>query len=99
MVRRRYFGHTSRGGGDVIDRVNATGYGGGHRYSVEENLFWWSLKRTPAQVLRAWMASPPHRAGILGRRWRHFGLAVLMRSPFGAGGITVVGVFGVRRSG
>ena len=42
------------------------------------------------------MASPAHRANILNPGWNHFALAVVMRSPFGRGGITVVGVFGRR---
>jgi uncharacterized protein YkwD len=96
MVRKRYFGHLSRSGRDVVDRVKLTGYGRGGRFTVEENLFWWSVERSPAGVLGAWMASAPHRAGILGRHWRHFGLAVMMRSPFSSGGITVVCVFGTR---
>ena len=42
------------------------------------------------------MASSTHRANILNPAWNHFGLATVMRSPFGGGGITVVGVFGRR---
>jgi uncharacterized protein YkwD len=96
MIRKHYFGHVSRSNRDVVDRVAATGYNRGGRFAAQENLYWWSPRRSAAQVLRAWMASAPHRANILGPDWDHFGLAVVMRSPFGRGGITVVGVFGRR---
>jgi uncharacterized protein YkwD len=96
MIRKHYFGHVSRTNRDVVDRVAATGYNRGGRFAAQENLYWWSPRRTAAEVLQAWMASPPHRANILGPDWDHFGLAVVMRSPFRRGGITVVGVFGRR---
>ena len=79
----------------MVDRVAATGYNRG-RFAAQENLYWWKWGRSPTVVLRAWMASSTHRANILGTDWNHFGVATVMRSPFGGGGITVVGVFGRR---
>jgi uncharacterized protein YkwD len=96
MIRKHYFEHVSRGNRNVVDRVAATGYNRGGRFAAQENLYWWNPRRSAAEVLQAWMASPPHRANILGPNWDHFGLAVVLRSPFGRGGITVVGVFGRR---
>ena len=96
MVRRHYFGHVSRGR-DVVDRVASTGYGRGRRFAAQENLYWWKPRQSPRVVLRAWMESPVHRANILNPGWTHFGLATVMRSPFGRGGVTVVGVFGKQR--
>lgn len=96
MTRRHYFGHVSRAGRDVVDRVAATPYGR-RTFSVQENLYWWSKRRSPAAVVRAWMGSAVHRANVLHRGWRQFGVAAVMRSPFGRGGITVVGVYGKRR--
>jgi uncharacterized protein YkwD len=96
MIRKHYFGHLSRGRRDVVDRVASTGYNRGRRFAAQENLYWWSVKRSPNQVLGAWLASSVHRAAILHPGWQHFGLAAMMRSPFGQGGITVVGVFGKR---
>jgi uncharacterized protein YkwD len=95
MIRRHYFGHVSPGNRDVVDRVASTGYSRG-RFAVQENLYWWKPRRSPNAVLNAWMASSTHRANILNPAWSHFGLAAVMRSPFGGGGITVVGVFGKR---
>lgn len=94
MVRRHFFGHVSHGR-DVVDRVASTGYGHG-RFAAQENLYWWRPRSSPQVVLGAWMASATHRANILNPTSRNFGLAVLMRSPFGGGGVTVVGVFGRR---
>jgi uncharacterized protein YkwD len=95
MVRRHYFGHVSPANRDVVDRVGATGYNRG-RFAAQENLYWWKPRQRPAAVLRAWMGSAAHRANVLNPGWSHFGLAVVMRSPFGGGGVTVVGVYGRR---
>jgi uncharacterized protein YkwD len=93
MIRGHYFGHVSRGGRDVVDRVAATRYGRA-RFAVQENLYWWNQKRSPAAVLNAWMGSAVHRANVLHRGMHEFGVAVMMRSPFGRRGVTVVGVYG-----
>jgi uncharacterized protein YkwD len=98
MVRRHYFGHFSRAGRNVVDRVRSTTYGSGRGFAVQENLYWWSPKRSAAAVVRAWMSSAVHRANLLNGRWRQFGVGVVMRSPDGRGGVTVVGVYGARRS-
>jgi uncharacterized protein YkwD len=95
MVRRHYFAHVSRSGRDVVDRVAVTNYSRG-RFAVTENLYWWSRRRSAAEVMRAWMESAVHRANILGPRWRQLGVATVMHSPYRRGGITVVGVFGTR---
>jgi uncharacterized protein YkwD len=98
MVRRHYFGHFSRGGRNVVDRVASTRYGRKRGFAVQENLYWWSPKRSAAAVVRAWMSSAVHRANLLNGGWRQFGVGVVMRSPDGRGGVTVVGVYGARRS-
>ena len=95
MARAHYFGHLSRRGNDVVERVLSTGYGGGMRFAVQENLFWWDRDCSAAEVVRAWMASPVHRANLLHGGWRHFGVGVVMRSPFGPG-VTAVAVYGAR---
>lgn len=96
MVRRHYFGHVSRGGRDVVDRVASTRYGDKTGFTVQENLYWWSPRRSAATVLRAWMRSPVHRANVLHGGWHQFGIGVVMRSPYRRGGVTVVGVYGSR---
>jgi uncharacterized protein YkwD len=64
MARRHYFGHVSPGGMSPLARVRAAGWHGG----VGEAIAWGcgSLSGAAATV-RAWMASPPHRAILLGR--------------------------------
>ena len=67
MVRLGFFSHTSPGGGTLLDRVRAAGYGG--RRTVAGEALAWAQGRlaTPHAVVRAWMASPPHRAIVLSR--------------------------------
>ncbi len=94
MVRRHYFGHFSPRGRNVVDRVAATRYGRGRRFAAQENLYWWSRTKSPRAVVRAWLGSSVHRANVLNGSWHQFGVAVVGRSPFGRGGVTVVGVYG-----
>lgn len=66
------FSHTPCGA-KVTAAVNAAGY----RYATfGENLFagtWGSF--SPRDVVSAWLQSPPHRANVLNRRFRHVGAA------------------------
>jgi uncharacterized protein YkwD len=64
MARRHYFGHVSPSGSGPLSRVRAAGWHGG----VGEAIAWGcgSLS-TPRATVRAWMASPPHRAILLSR--------------------------------
>lgn len=94
MIRRHFFGHVSHGR-TVVDRVRSTGFGRG-RFAAQENLYWYNRRKSSAAVLGAWMGSAAHRANVLNPAWSHVGLAVVMRSPFGGRGITVVGVYGRR---
>jgi uncharacterized protein YkwD len=52
--------------------------------SIGENLAWGEDERgSPLQTLGAWLASPPHRANLLERRWHDLGVAVERGSMFG----------------
>lgn len=66
------FSHTPCGV-DVTAAVREAGY----RYGVfGENLFVGTWGRITARdVVAAWLASPPHRANVLGRQFRHLGAA------------------------
>jgi uncharacterized protein YkwD len=81
MARRSYFGHVSPNGASPRRRARAAGWRGG----VGEAIAWGcgSLS-TAAATIRAWMASPPHRAIMLGRG-HAIGLGV-KRGPGCAGG-------------
>jgi uncharacterized protein YkwD len=63
MSRRHYFGHVSPGGTSPRGRARAAGWRGG----VGEIIAWGCGRlSTPRATVRAWMASPPHRAIMLG---------------------------------
>jgi len=96
MVRHRYFGHDSRNGRSFSDRIRAAGYlprvG---RWTVGENLAWGSGSQgTAAQIVKAWMSSPGHRANILDRRFREIGIGLILGSPRGGDGATYATEFG-----
>lgn len=83
MVRLGFFSHISPGGGTLLDRVREAGYGG-HRIAAGEALAWAQGRlATPHAVVRAWMASPPHRAVLLGRGYRDVGIGVALGNPHG----------------
>jgi uncharacterized protein YkwD len=101
MVHHRYFGHVSRRGRDVVDRLYGTHYlGGRFSWAVGENLAWGSGKRgTPRQIVQAWMRSPGHRRNMLDRRYREIGIGVIANGPVRTEipAATYTTTFGVRR--
>ena len=101
MVRHGYFAHDSRSGAPFTSRIKAAGYLGGARsWRAGESLAWGrGTRATPRAIVRAWMDSPPHRANILGRRFRDLGIGVAAGAPVREGGgseATYVHDFGVR---
>jgi uncharacterized protein YkwD len=80
MVARGYFDHVSPHGSTVSSRVRGAGYR--NMSSVGENIGWGSgAMATPAAIVRAWMASPPHRAVILNGHFREAGVGVTAGAP------------------
>lgn len=59
MAVHNYFDHTDRMGRSPFDRMAATGY---QRRTAGENLA--AGRWRPADALRQWLDSPPHRANI-----------------------------------
>ncbi len=100
MVRKHYFGHVSRKGKDVVDRLTRTGYLGGARsWTVGENIAWGAGSRsTPREIVSAWMHSAGHRHNILTTRFREIGIGVVFDTPadVGAAGATYTTTFGAR---
>ena len=104
MVAKGYFAHDSSDGSPFWQRIAHYYPEAAYRYwSVGENLFWRSGPVNAADGLKAWMASPEHRANILDPKWRQIGVAAVM-APDAPGaydhlGVTVITTdFGVRRS-
>jgi uncharacterized protein YkwD len=83
LVTQRFFSHVAPSGQTLRGRMARSGYGRGARgWAYGENLAWGSGSRaTPARIVRAWMASPGHRANILSARWRHIGIGIAPGAP------------------
>jgi uncharacterized protein YkwD len=100
MVTRRFFAHVTPGGSTLGERVGATGYMRGRRdWELGEAIAWAQQPLdTAASLVRAWLASPPHRAILLDRRFREVGIGVAAGLTDGSGrpGATAVLDFGFR---
>jgi uncharacterized protein YkwD len=98
MVRRRYFSHFSPGHMDQLDRIARSSYRPARGcWTAGENLLEAAGLASPERMMEAWMHSPLHRAVILHRGWRDFGLGVVHGTPSGnRHGLTLVALFGVR---
>jgi uncharacterized protein YkwD len=100
MVARAYFAHDSLSGRTFVARIRTAGYFRRTRgWTVGENLAWGTYgEATPAAIVHAWMASPPHRANILNGRFREVGIGTALGAPQAglAGGATYSSEFGAR---
>jgi uncharacterized protein YkwD len=78
MVARKVFEH-----GNFVGRIKAARYlKGSGSWSVGENIAWGSGDlATPAEIMRAWMNSPPHRHNILSGKFREIGVGVVRGVP------------------
>lgn len=70
------FGHTTRAGVTMRNRIEAAGYA--NWTTIGENIaFGYS---TPAEVMVGWMNSPGHRANILNCAFKELGVGVARNS-------------------
>jgi uncharacterized protein YkwD len=102
MVSGRYFSHDAPDGEDMVDRVLRAGYArGAAGWALGENIAYATGSlATAAQIHRAWMRSPGHRANILRRQFREIGIGIAIGAPAdarGHAGATYTADFGVRR--
>jgi uncharacterized protein YkwD len=103
MVRLDYFADVRPGGQTPLTLVANTRYPAhAASISVGQNIAWATGSyATAAQVVAAWMASPPHRAIILTTTWRDTGAAVAPAAPArladGERGATYAMEFATRR--
>jgi uncharacterized protein YkwD len=104
MVALDYFADVGPGGQTPLALVAASRYpAAAATFTVGQNLAWGTgTYTTPARIVAAWMASPPHRAIILEGQFRDAGVAVIPSAPaVVTGSATITGAtyameFGVR---
>ena len=100
MVRRRYFSHTTPDGVSFVERIRRSGYlRTAGRWLVGENLAWTTRTgNSAADIVRAWMHSPPHREEILQGSFRDVGIGIVVGAPSSRSrGATYTTDFGVKR--
>jgi uncharacterized protein YkwD len=87
MVAENFFSHISPSGSAPVDRLTAVGYiRPGHGFSIGENIAAASgAEATPDAIVAMWMASPEHRANILGAAYRDTGIGVVAALPASVG--------------
>jgi len=83
MVRKGYFDHNSRDGRTPFQRMLATRYvPKGASWTLGENIGWGTLTLAqPAEVVKAWMKSPGHRANILNPQFKEIGIGIAVGVP------------------
>jgi uncharacterized protein YkwD len=102
MVLGNYFGDNSRSGQTPLQRIAATRYTKrSHRISTAQNIGWGTgMEATPAAIVAAWMASPPHRRIMLSAGFRDVGVGAAAAAPAafaeGQPGATYTVDFGMR---
>jgi uncharacterized protein YkwD len=103
MVRWNYFADVGPTGQTPLSLVVVTRYPAhAADFAVGQNIAWGTgSDTTPASIVAAWMASPPHREIILSAQFRDAAVAVKPAVPsvldVGHEGATYAMEFGVRR--
>ena len=101
MVDDGCFSHDCPGEPDLVSRVTSTGYlPCTCNWSVAENIAWGQGDNgSPAAIVAAWMASPPHRATILTPSLKEVDVGVRRGKPGGpkVAAATYTADFGYRR--
>ena len=94
MLRRDFFGHNSSDGTPFQSRVRR--YASGRQFG-ETLAFLGQRRGGEATIVRMWMASPPHRAIVLGSGFRRIGIARRWGSMGGSNQAVVTADFASRR--
>jgi uncharacterized protein YkwD len=83
LVANHFFSHVAPNGQTLPARISRSGYLRGARgYAYGENLAWGAgVRATPLQIVRSWLASPPHRENILNARYRNIGIGIAPGAP------------------
>ena len=95
LGRSGTFGHHAPGERAFSTRLQRFYPARGMRYwATGENIFWAHTAVSPEQIIRAWLASPPHRLNLLDPTWREVGIGALrvQDAPgvYGGGDVTLV---------
>lgn len=101
MVSEHFFAHVSPDGTELAERLTKAGYlGANGSWVVGENIAWGeSYLASPAEIVKAWMNSPPHRANILNGDYEEIGLGIAIGTPSTPNpGATYTTDFGRRRT-
>lgn len=87
MLSKRCFSHQCSGEGDLVTRLNSSGYlPCSCNWGVGENIaYGFGSKSTPKFTVKAWMRSAGHRQNILNSSFEHIGIAVDSGAPTGGG--------------
>jgi uncharacterized protein YkwD len=96
MDARNYFEHVSPGGQTLLMRIQASGFipNGSVGYTLGENIAWGTLwLGTPHGIVKAWMASPGHRANILNGSYRYTGIGIDATLPTSMSGGQAGGMY------
>ncbi len=87
MVKRRCFSHSCPGEPSLPGRLERSNYlpcncawGAGETLAYGKG-----SKGSPRSIVKAWMASPPHRQNLLSRSFEHVGLGWVHGTPSGHG--------------
>lgn len=91
MVRRAFFAHNTPTGSKPADRLRRSGYiHGSVSWAIGEDLSWGTGSlSTPAAMVTAWIASPPHNRVLLGTDYREAGVGIAIGVPVAnAGGLS-----------
>jgi uncharacterized protein YkwD len=81
MVTRRFFDHDNPDGADPQARMRAAGYASGNAFTGENIAWATGPAASPAEIVRLWMNSPPHRKDILQPGFVEIGLGVAPGAP------------------
>jgi uncharacterized protein YkwD len=86
MARKNCFSHQCRGENSLQRRLQGVGYlvGGLLNWAYGENIAYGTDgKGTPAEIVDAWMHSPPHRSAILSGTFKEMGVGFENRGDKG----------------
>jgi uncharacterized protein YkwD len=103
LARSGTFGHRAPGQRRFQQRLLRFYSARGFSYwATGENVFWARSHVSPAEVVRAWLNSPPHRLNLVDPIWHEVGVAAVRapRAPgvYGGADVTIVVIeFGRRR--